>query len=329
MFPGFLLLFLIAVVLVVLLASVGLVYNMTHPERRTWAWALAHRRPTEPAELGMVGEERTFHFADGSTSPGWVLQGQDQDGPIVIVLHGWSSSRFSSLVRGSRVLPWASKAIAYDLRAHGDSSAMCCTMGAAERDDVAQLLEQVDDTDRGVVLYGSSFGAGLAIASAVQGPTKLRERIVGVIAEGAYRYPMEPVRRHLRMQRWPAEPVCSLAGLGLALLYGRKIRQFDRAKLASQLRVPLLVMHGDRDPISPYASAQAIAKSAPQGTLVTFPNGEHGGLADRDPERYRQALGAFFGEIKSIPRQARQERQDVETKQSRIADNQGPSDHQP
>jgi pimeloyl-ACP methyl ester carboxylesterase len=56
-----------------------------------------------------------------------------------------------------------------------------------------------------------------------------------------------------------------------------KTEPFDRERYAAQLRLPLLVLHGERDDISPVADGEAIANAA-NGTLIRLPEGEHHGL---------------------------------------------------
>jgi uncharacterized protein len=303
MLPGLLILFAAAAVLVIILGTLGLIYRMEHPDRLTLGVAIGRRMATEPSELGMTGRELTFRFPDDSTSPGWVIDGNEPAGPMVILVHGWSNSRLGALAKARRIWPHAGKVVVFDLRGHGESTARICEFGAAERDDIAAVMEQADALDdsgkgpRPVVLFGSSLGAGLAIAAATQGPEHLRDRIVGVVAEGPYRRPMEPIAGHLRAMGWPSQPFCFLTGVYLALRFGPRIGRFDRAELAAQLRRPLLVLHGCEDRICPIDSARQIAAAAPQGELVEFEAGGHGGLAALDETRYADALAAFFGRL--------------------------------
>lgn len=320
---GLVILFALAAALLVVVGAAALIYRMEHPHRLTTGVALARKMPTEPTELGLSGLEVTFELSDGSTSPGWVLDGGRPDGPMVVLVHGWSTGRYSALNKAKRLWPHASSLVLFDLRGHGDSSARTCTFGARERDDIAAVVEQADAYlrprkgeegsgelhNRSVVLFGSSMGAGLALAAAVQGPESLRRRVVGVIADGPYRMPMEPIAGHLRHLGWPTQPFCLIAGLYLAVRYGPRVGVFDRARLAAQFPHPLLVLHGCDDPICPIDSARQIATAAPQGRLVEFEDGGHGGLAHVDETRYTDALAAFFESITTEARRHGEEKE--------------------
>ena len=69
--------------------------------------------------------------------------------------------------------------------------------------------------------------------------------------------------------------------MGLHLKVGptwNKPQPFDRAHHAANLTCPLLVIHGDHDPISPLADGQEIAAAAKQSRLFIVLDGEHHGL---------------------------------------------------
>ena len=54
--------------------------------------------------------------------------------------------------------------------------------------------------------------------------------------------------------------------------------KFDRAKLASELPCPLLVLHGEFDTVCPLNDGQEIADAAPHGRLFVLPGAPHNGL---------------------------------------------------
>ncbi len=207
------------------------------------------------------------------------------------MLHGWGDSRLGALSRLPALLPVSSRVLAIDLPGHGESPGVS-SLGHREAAAIQALIESVSRDERATteesccfVLVGWSMGAGIAIevASCMAGEA----RIAGVIAEAPYRHAITPARNMLRLRALP-----SGWNLRVALAIVRWIsgwrggggsRPFDRAALAASSGVPMLVIHGDADEISPIEDGRAIAAAAPRARLVALPSATHFGLWT-DPE---------------------------------------------
>jgi len=298
---GLVWLFSTAAALLVALVTAVMLYRILRPARKTYAVALGRGMPTEPQELDLDAEHLEFTFPDGSQSPGWIIAGHDPDGPAIVISHGWSDSRYGSLLRAPYLVPFASKVVIYDLRAHGDNTAPVCKVGTVEVEDLLAVIEQAVDPQVPVVLFGSSLGAGVSIVAAAkkdldkQADQRLA-RISGVIADGPYRRVLEPIVGYMRYFKVFPYPAVWLAWVHIEFWHGG-LRGFDRVSHAEQLDCPLLVMHGTQDCISSYDSGRAIAEAATEGTLVTFEDGGHSDLAWKDPQLYRSALESFFADL--------------------------------
>ncbi len=285
-------LFAVAAGLLLVLVTLGLYRAMRRPPRFTFAAALARRFPTDPADLDLGATQLSLRDAKGYHTPAWSIQGRNPAGPVVIMLHGFARSRYSSLELAPCFVDHASRLILPDLPGHGESAARCTSAGVTDWRDVLGFVEQVQGGGGlhvPTVLYGRSMGAGIAIAAAAHGG----DRIAGVIAEGAYRGWAGPIRRRLRLRRYPAEPFVMLASLIYRLLVAG-LGDFDRVKLAGRLRCPLLLLHGCADAVCAIDDAHAIAAAAPDATLVEFEAGQHMDLHRADPQRHQLAIDRFF-----------------------------------
>ncbi|MCC7192279.1 MAG: alpha/beta fold hydrolase [Phycisphaeraceae bacterium] len=288
---GLFILFLVAAGLLVISISAATVYLMTHPRRLTYAVAIGRGWATSPAELGLEHDEEIFSFADGERTPVWKIKGKKEDGPVVIITHGWGDGRYGVLPWVEQFADFASSIVAYDLRGQGESSAAASRLGTTEVGDLLELVAHVSETNRLVVLVGLSMGAGISIAAAARNP----DNIAGVIGESAYRRGMQPVAGYYHINRWPLWPFYHLVGLWLVLRYSSD-RAFDRARHAAQLHCPLMLLHGAMDPISPMIAARQIVEAVAEGRgqLVEFENGAHLDLMKIEPERYREVVTIFF-----------------------------------
>lgn len=298
-------LFLTAATLLVFAGGALIAYRLLHPQRVTYAVALARGVPTDPADIGLNAEETSFQLSDGSSTPGWVIHGSSPTGPLVVITHGWESSRYSGLMRAQAVAPHAHRVVVYDTRGHGDAEGRISHLGTTEASDLLHITRAATRDDHTpVILFGTSMGAGTSIVAASHAHTA-RERsnengttpnVIGVIAEAPYRTPLEPIIGRLREMRLPPYPFAWVAGWLIALRLG-PFKGFDRAVHASRIPCPLLVLHGELDPISSYESGKRIAGSAPNGQLISFPGAGHGDLRAADEDRYLCSIADWFTEL--------------------------------
>lgn len=300
---GLLTLFAIAYGLLISIGAVAIVWQMNRPRRKTLGVALAMGGAADPADLEMTGEEATFNLADGSASPGWIIQGQAADGPAAVVVHGHRDSRFGSLYRAQMLQRYCSTIAIFDLPGHGDAAAGRCLMGGREADDVRAVVEGLPDAlrvGRPLVLLGYSMGATIVIKAAAKYPEMIEGG--GVIACAPYRWWDEGLRGQMKRRNLPAWPMVAVVGLILRVSSRLKCPLgehpgFDRAADAGRLAAPLLVLHGDADTVCPLSAGKAIAQAAPHGELVVIADGTHNQLLGVDYETVHAALSGFFEKL--------------------------------
>lgn len=304
---GLMSLIFIAVVLLWLLGAAGLVYALGHPRRKTFAVALGKGDPTDPADLELEAQEVTFTLSDGLRSPGWVIEGDNSQGPTVVIVHGFGDSRYGSLMRAPLIVPYAKRVVVFDLPGQGESESKRAYGGLREPDDVLVVLGQLEKQDaERIVLLGASMGAGIAIAAAAKAEGDVRRGIVGVIAEGPYRYWDDPLHNVFKKHRYPRWPIIPLAG-GWLRLTARGFKDFDRAGYAARLGCPLLVLHGSEDRLCPITSARQIAEAAPAGEFIEIEGGGHDDLPCEHEQAYRDAVGDFLKRLCSNDRSSKME----------------------
>jgi len=263
------------------------VWMLVHPPRRTYATALARGIPGDPGEVGPDGGG-PYVFESWETELGqgrgglkvWDVGGKDAQGPVVVFVHGWGDSRIGGLSRLPVFAGIASRVLMFDLRGHGESGGTC-GLGVRDVGDLGAVVARIGG-ERPIVLVGWSMGAGVAIAFAASG-LGVSGRVAAVIAESAYRFGSTPARNVLRMSRLPYRINLPLAFACLGVEHRLGLRgfdgpRFDRAALASRLKVPLLVIHGLDDRTSPPADGKLIAQAAPNGEFLGVADAGHHGL---------------------------------------------------
>jgi pimeloyl-ACP methyl ester carboxylesterase len=288
---GLLVLFLAAGVLIIVVGSALVLHRITHPPRESYGTMLGRFQPTSPEDIGLNFAERGLRLSDGQITPAWIVEGRKPEGPVVIITHGWARSRYGVLDKVKALAEFTSAIVCYDLRGQGESPANKSHLGTTEVKDLIGILEQLH-ADQPFVLYGESMGAGISIAAAAARP----ELVSAVIADAAYWHGMQPIVGFFRENRVPVWPFYLPIGLHMSFWYQQQ-RHFDRRKHAARLRCPLLLLHGEADPICPLAAARAIAAAAPRSEMVVFEGLGHCSLATHAGTRYLETLERFFASL--------------------------------
>ncbi len=300
---GFLLLLAAGLGLAATLVVGVTIHRLTHPPRRTIAWALARGRPADPGEMTPPRAFDAFTIAVPAHPnasrrlevPVWDVAGEDPAGPVVVLTPGWGDSRLGALVRLPAFASRARRCILWDPPGLGEAPGTCA-LGTREVAQLAAVVERIRELHAGpIALAGWSLGAGVSIAAAAAAAPA---GIVGVVAEAPYREAWTPAARVLRQAGLPHRWNVPIAFPVLALRLGGW-RGFDRALHAARLACPLLVVHGDADGISPLEDGRAIASAAPDGELAIVAGGGHNDLwtdADLAP-RTREIVSAWLGRL--------------------------------
>ena len=286
----------------VYLAALSLftLWRLRHPSRRTYAYAVARSIPGDPSELDSTPP--TFSTWTLTTNAGdieiWDTKADAPNGPAVIVSHGWGSSRIDMLSRFDALRPHAARVLFYDMRGHGDTKGPC-TLGAKEPADLSALIRHAQADAPVLVLYGYSLGAEVTLrAAAATLASTAPPAIAGIILESPYNLGITPAKAVLGASEFPRLANLPIAMVLNSLLAG--VHPLDRwrnlARFAGPVRdarIPLSVIHGAADTISPIADGEAIA-SAAGGALTGVEAAGHKDLDKVPRPEITEALAAFF-----------------------------------
>jgi fermentation-respiration switch protein FrsA (DUF1100 family) len=118
-------------------------------------------------------------------------------------------------------------------------------------------LVREGESPRSIVAYGESLGSGIAVRIAAELPLAglvLDAPFTSAVDLGARAYPFLPVRILL-------------------------IDRYETTRHIAGVKVPLLILHGERDTVVPVAMGREVARLANEPKrLVIFPNGYHSDL---------------------------------------------------
>jgi uncharacterized protein len=231
-----------------------------------------------PADYGAAFDATTIATRDGERLRVWTLRHPSPHAEVVYFHgNGGNLSVWTPILMGIHQRGYTVHAI--DYRGYGESTGSPGERGLYRDVDAFTAWAAQQPHRHGVPLiyWGRSLGTTMAAYAATVG------RPDGLVAEAGF----VDARSLLR-----GSPPLSL----LALFSSYR---FPTSSFIGKARVPLLVLHGDRDRVIPFASGRALFEAAPEPkTFVTIRGGDHNDAVSADPERYWAAVEKFVGGLK-------------------------------
>jgi fermentation-respiration switch protein FrsA (DUF1100 family) len=216
------------------------------------------RAHTLPAEVGLLGvEERALKTPDGARVITWYGKAKPGE-PTLLYFHGNAGSLAVRAERIRRFMGegWGVCMMTY--RGYGGgtgSPSETANVADARLAYGALVQEGVDPAS--IILYGESLGTGVAVRLATERPAGgliLDAPYTSILEIAAQAYPFLPVRYFLK-------------------------DRYETRNYIGQVRMPLLILHGERDPVIPVAMGREVLRLANEPKrLVTFPFAGHSNI---------------------------------------------------
>ncbi|MEM7227423.1 MAG: alpha/beta fold hydrolase [Planctomycetota bacterium] len=283
--PELIVLFLVAGSLIVLITSALYAREARRPTPRTTAYALVRGLASEPSERHLDFRAWSVERPGRVTIPVWEIDGHG-DARTIVMVHGWGQSRINMLARIGPFLPHARRIVMYDLRGHGEADGGISRLGVDEADDLHAVVDGLDSDDP-LVLVGFSMGAAIAFEALPAMPSPV-ERI---IAYGVYDTFHKSFQGRVRVMGYPARPMTHLA-MGWFRLCGLRHRRVVPALESAS--VPVDLLHGAHDIVSPLQHMQELDQRAPHVTLHTFERARHLDMPFVEPDRHAAVIQSIL-----------------------------------
>jgi fermentation-respiration switch protein FrsA (DUF1100 family) len=234
----------------------------------------------QPAEEDLRGvSERVLKTPDGARLVAWY--GEAKPGqPTILYFHGNAGGLADRAPRIQRFMGegWGVYMLAY--RGYGGSTGSpseTANVADARLAYGALVLEGVEPAS--IILYGESLGTGVAVRLATERPAAgliLDAPYTSIVEIAARGYPFLPVRYLLK-------------------------DRYESKTYIAQVHMPLLILHGERDPVIPVAMGRELLALANEPKrLATFPKAGHSNIyVDGNPAL--DAVRKWIGELKRLP----------------------------
>ncbi len=192
---------------------------------------------------------------DGGFLEVWRIEPQANSKGLVVFAHGWGRNRDRMVSRARIFARWGFTTIIHSARDHGGSSRRRFMNAVKFAEDIEAVLKWLDQP---VILYGHSAGSAAAIIAGSRNPDKIRM----LFLEASYAYTKEAL---LSLYRWvnPVFGVCfgPMILFWMNLFYRNRLDSVSPARLAPDIQMPVMLIHGAKDRRFPLAFALQLKRS--------------------------------------------------------------------
>lgn len=230
-----------------------------------------------PAKHRIAYEEVWFRSSDGVELNGWFLPGRP-DQPLILLFHGNAGNlsdnvEYLNLLHGNGF-----PLFIFDYRGFGKSTGEALREQDLYRDArgaIAFLETRGWPHDR-TIYFGQSLGSAVALQMA------LEKKPAGLVMEGSFTSMADMVKH-----------VSPLAYYTVG--WWSNSLHFDNLQKVAKARVPLLLIHGDRDPVVPVSmSRRLFAKARAPKMLHIIPGAGHCNAYEVAPSAYLAAWRSYL-----------------------------------
>jgi len=251
---------------------------------------IVHQIPRDPVkdipDWGQVIDIRIPTAGSGSLEV-WRIEPEGQSRGVVLLAHGWSRNRDRMVSRARIFAEMGFTTVMHSARDHGGSTRHPFMNAFRFAEDIEAVLEWIDEP---VLLYGHSAGAAGAIIAASLNPDRIRL----LFLEGCYARTREALLSLYRgYNRFFGIFFAPMVVLFMDIFYRFRMDSVSPVRLAPDLDIPVLIIHGDEDQNFPLHHARRIRDSFPGGRAELFvANGADHSGSSLTPE-YPIAIRSF------------------------------------
>jgi len=228
---------------------------------------LVHQIPRRPVkespDWGRVTDAR-IPAKDGGSLEVWRVDPEGASRGTVVLAHGWSRNRDRMVGRARVFGDLGFTTVMHSARDHGESSPHRFMNAPRFAEDIESVLDWVGGP---VLLYGHSAGAAGAVIAAHRN----RDRVAMLFLEGCYdRTRKALLSLYRRYNRFFGLFLAPMVVLWMEIFYRRGLDTISPARLAPDLDLPVLIIHGEMDKSFPLAFARALRDAFPAGRAELF-----------------------------------------------------------
>jgi hypothetical protein len=263
-----------------------------------------------PVDFGLRAETVSFNSQDGISLRAWWLPAVGAPRGTVILAHGIDHTRQVMLPRAAFLVGGGWNVLTPDLRGHGESGGLIVSPGLLEMRDILGGVRYIRSRRENgpITVLGLSYGAAAALIASAKSP-----EIAAVVSDGAFtsgKDVMKDISHHyvhnantkLWLRALFLAESCPGVARAMELTYYLRTGidlgpdLVSVISYATRIRIPVLLISGERDWIVPTGRARQILSAIPgaQKKLVIIPNAVHDTTYSAAPTIYSNAVLKFL-----------------------------------
>jgi pimeloyl-ACP methyl ester carboxylesterase len=249
-----------------------------------------------PEEYGLPYQNVEFSSRNESIPlSGWYISEPGKSGRTIIFVHGLGNNRAgdAALELASRLFNNGYDSLLFDLRGHGISGKGRVSGGYFEQNDLLGAFDYL--TVNGIAseqigVVGISLGAGIAILTATKEPS-IQALIVDTPYANISDLLIQEVNRTTSLPEWLVPIFIPGAKIAADLVYSIKIGDLVPENAITDIKYPVLIIHGEKDTRVPLDHGIRVhANAHPASSLWVVPEVEHADSLMTYPDEYSQRV---------------------------------------
>ena len=228
---------------------------------------LIHQLPRQPVQDAPDWGEVTdtcIPTRDGGSLEVWRVDPDGHSRGVVVLAHGWSRNRGRMVARARLFGKLGFTTVMHSAQDHGASSPKRFMNALRFAEDIETVLSWVNEP---VLLYGHSAGAAAAVIAARRNSKEIKL----LFLEGCYARTREALLSLYRNYNlFFGIFFAPMVVLWMDIFYKRGLDSISPIKLAPEIDVPVLLIHGARDQNFPLHHVWRLMDSFPAGRAELF-----------------------------------------------------------
>ncbi len=221
-----------------------------------------------------------------------------ESAPNAILFHGyraWLRADNAALFKLFRESGF--NILVVDQRAHGRSAGHTISFGINERRDCLTWVNYINERfgKPPVILAGVSMGAATVMMAMGLG---LPDNVIGVVADCGFSSPSGIIKKVAKDRGFAPSLVFPFVKLAARLFGVFDLSEADALSAVKASKLPLLLIHGDKDGFVPHYMSEEICDARPQNTtLVTVHGADHALAYATDSDLYSRTVNDFTDRV--------------------------------
>lgn len=249
-----------------------------------------------PSDYNLPFEKVVFKSSDKTLISGWYIKTPNPKGAVVVV-HGYLNpgGRSTMLGHAAYLYDAGYSSLLIDLGGFGESNRSKVTLGILESEDVLYaykyLLSLPENHSIPVGLLGYSMGA-VSVMNA-SGKHHVGDFVIEL---DGYRSIDALLAVELSKRGLPAPLLLPFMQISSIALLGSSYPTYAPERLVSDIRVPLLIIHGSKDTAVPVEQGQYLYSIANEPKKIVILSTSHD-IFTEDPTGVKQAVLLFLDSV--------------------------------